>query len=187
LAHNIVGLRRLPHSLQGSGAYFKVLYCSSDASEVSPAGDDNVAGWITVFAWITTTAASPAYLANVVQGLVIFNYPTYEPQRWHATMIMWAFIFVPVIWNLWFRRLLNTLEMVGGICHVVFFITAVVTLAVLARRSSTEFVFNTLTHDLSGWTNPTVAWSIGLLTVAFPITGQSRTAIVFKMILLILK
>jgi hypothetical protein len=171
LAHNIVGLQPLPHSVRSSGVCFKVLYCSFDAPKVSPARADSVAGWITVFAWITTTAASPAYLANVVQGLVIFNYPTYEPQRWHATMIMWAFIFVPVIWNLWFRRLLNTLEMIGGICHVVFFITAVVTLAVLSRRSSTEFVFNTLTHDLSGWTNPTVAWSIGLLTVAFPITG----------------
>jgi amino acid transporter len=126
---------------------------------------------VTVFAWITATAASPAYLASVVQGLVIFNYDSYAPQRWHTTLIMWGFIVLPVVWNLWFRRLLNTLEMIGGICHVVFFIVSVITLAILARRSTPDFVFNTLTNDLSGWTNPTVAWSIGLLTVAFPITG----------------
>jgi hypothetical protein len=134
---------------------------------------------MTVFAWITATAASPAYLANIVQGMIIFNYDSYEPQRWHGTLLMWAFILVPVIWNLWFRRLLNTLEMIGGICHVIFFIVSVITLAVLARRSSADYVFKTLTHDLSGWTNPCVAWSIGLLTVAFPITGELIFAVVF--------
>ena len=124
-----------------------------------------------MFAWITCTAASPAFLANIVQGLAIFNYPEYTPQRWHGTLIMWGFILVPVLWNFYFRRMLNTLEMVGGVCHVVFFIVSVITLAVCARRSSSEFVWNTVTHDLSGWTNPTVAWGLGLLTVAFPVTG----------------
>lgn len=128
---------------------------------------------MSVFAWITATAASPAYLANVVQGLLIFNYESYEPQRWHGTLIMWAFVIVPVLCNFWFRKLLNTLEMIGGICHFVFLVISVITLAVLARRSTADFVFNTLTHDLSGWTNPAIAWSIGLLTVTFPITGES--------------
>jgi hypothetical protein len=32
-------------------------------------------------------------------------------------------------------------------------------------------VFNTLTHDISGWTNPGVAFGLGLLTMTFPITG----------------
>lgn len=61
--------------------------------------------------------------------------------------------------------------MIGGICHTVFFIISVITLGVCARRSTTDFVFNTLTHDMSGWTDPAVAWGIGLLTVTFPITS----------------
>ena len=130
-------------------------------------------GWVTVFAWIATTAASPAYLANIVQGLAIFNYAGYEPQRWHATLVMWGFILVPVVWNFYFRRMLNTLEMIGGVCHAVFFVVSVVVLLVLAERSSPEFVFDTLTNDLSGWTNPCVAWGIGLTTVAFPMTSKS--------------
>lgn len=124
-----------------------------------------------MFAWITCTAASPAYLANVVQGLVIFNYDTYVPERWHGTLLMWGFILIPVIWNFYFRKMLNTLEMIGGVCHTVFFIISIITLSVCARRSTTEFVFNTLTHDMSGWTDPAVAWGIGLLTVTFPITS----------------
>jgi len=86
---------------------------------------------------------------------------------------MWGFIVVPVVWNFWFRKLLNPLEMISGICHVIFFFVSIITLAVLSRRSTSEFVFDTLTHDLSGWTNPAVAWGIGLLTVTFPITSES--------------
>jgi amino acid transporter len=61
--------------------------------------------------------------------------------------------------------------MVGGICHVLFFIISIITLVCLAKRSTADFVFNTVTHDISGWTNPTVAFNIGLLTVVFPITS----------------
>ena len=129
-------------------------------------------GWVTVFAWITTTAASPAYLSNIVQGLVIFNYESYEPQRWHGTLIMWGFILMPVVWNFYFRKMLNTFEMIGGVCHAVFFLVSVITLLVLAQCSPANYVFGTLTHDLSGWTDPCIAWGIGLVTVAFPITSK---------------
>ncbi|KAG9229523.1 amino acid/polyamine transporter I [Amylocarpus encephaloides] len=128
-------------------------------------------GWITVWAWITATAASPAYLSNIVTGLAIFNYPEYEPQRWHGTLIMWGFVIIPVVWNFWFRRMLNTLEMIGGICHVIFFIVSVTTLAVLAERSSASFVFNTIWDEFSGWDNKGVAFSLGMVTVTFPITA----------------
>ena len=63
---------------------------------------------MTVFTWITCAAASPVYLANMVEG-------------WHATLIMWSFFVIPVIWSFYCRRLLSTLEMVSGICHVIFF------------------------------------------------------------------
>jgi hypothetical protein len=126
---------------------------------------------MTIFAWITVTAASPAYLSNIVLGLVIFNYPDYTPERWHGTLIMWAFVLLPVVWNFWFRRMLNTLEMIGGVCHVVFFIVTIITLVTLSTRSEAGFVFNTLTNDVSGWENPGVAFSLGLLTVTFPITS----------------
>ncbi|KAG4432887.1 hypothetical protein IFR05_011633 [Cadophora sp. M221] len=128
-------------------------------------------GWITVWAWITATAASPAYLSNIVTGLVIFNYPDYEPKRWHGTLLMWGFVLIPVIWNLWCRKMLNTLEMIGGVCHLLFFLVSIITLVVMAEHSSPGFVFNNLWHEFSGWSNPGVAFSIGIITVTFPITA----------------
>ena len=87
-------------------------------------------------------------------------------------MIMWAFILIPLVFNLYFRKLLNTFETIGGILHVVFFIVTIITLAALAQRSTTDFVFKTLVTDVSGWTNPAVSFGIGLLTVVFPVAGE---------------
>lgn len=84
---------------------------------------------------------------------------------------MWAFVAVPVLWNFWFRRMLNTLEMIGGFCHLLFFLVSVITLVAMSEHSTAGFVFNNLWHDQSGWENPGVAFNLGLLTVTFPITA----------------
>ncbi|PVH99996.1 amino acid transporter [Periconia macrospinosa] len=128
-------------------------------------------GWVTVFAWIFNVGASLSILANTVQGFIIFHNPNYEPKGWHSTLLMYAFIVVPVLANLVLRRTLNTLETIGGIFHVLFFITVITVLSVTAKRSTTAFVFQTLTHNVSGWNNPGVAWCLGLLTTVFPITS----------------
>ncbi|KAF2673819.1 amino acid transporter [Microthyrium microscopicum] len=130
-----------------------------------------IQGWLTVAAWIFTTAAGPASLANIVEALIIFNNDSYVPERWHVALLMWFFILVPFVLNLWLRKVLNALESLGGIIHVIFFIVNIIVLSVLARRSTTDFVFKTLTHDISGWTNPGVAFGLGLLTMTFPLGG----------------
>ena len=106
------------------------------------------------------------------QHLDNFNNPDYVPKRWHATLIMWAITIFPFMSNFWFRKLLRPLEALGAICHVVFFFASIITLAVLAEKSTVQYVFHTLTHDVSGWKNPAVAWGIGLLTVTYPLTGK---------------
>src|SRR5438034_2786678 len=63
---------------------------------------------MTVFTWITCATATPIYLANMVEG-------------WHITLIMWGFFVIFVVWKFYCRRLLSTLEMISGICHVIFF------------------------------------------------------------------
>ena len=78
---------------------------------------------------------------------------------------------VPLILNLYLRTIINYLETIGGILHVVFFIAIVATLCTLAKRSTPEFVFNTV-HTDAGWNNPGVAFSIGILATALPISGS---------------
>ncbi|KAH8898932.1 amino acid transporter [Thozetella sp. PMI_491] len=128
-------------------------------------------GWITVFAWMTTTAASLAYMAQGVQALAMLNYPEYIPQAWQATLLMWAFIVPPVVANLWFGYIINPLEWVGAIGHGVYWIASMITLGAMATKSSHSFVWGTLTHDVGGWEQPGIAFGIGLLPLAFPMTS----------------
>ena len=129
-------------------------------------------GWITVLGWICSTTSTTALVANIVTGLAIFNYPAYVPQRWHFTLLMWAATIVPFLINFWFQRVITALEAFGALCHVGVFSASIITLLLLAQRSTAEYVFQTLTNDISGWTNPAVAWGIGLLTVTYPLTGK---------------
>jgi len=105
-------------------------------------------------------------------GLVVFNNENYVPKAWHISLTMWALIAILFISNLWFRQLINMFELFGGLFHIIFFISSIITLVVLARRSLTGFVFNTLTTGQSGWNNPGVSWGIGLLTLTYALTGS---------------
>src|SRR5277367_1563898 len=63
---------------------------------------DTVVGWITVFARMVACAGPPAIIANMITSLAIFNYENYKPK---ATLLMWALIIVPFVFNLRFRKL----------------------------------------------------------------------------------
>ncbi|KAF2122219.1 amino acid/polyamine transporter I [Lophiotrema nucula] len=128
-------------------------------------------GWITVSAWCFACGGPPSILSNMISSMAIFNYPTYTPQRWHTSLIMIATIFVPFVFNLWFRKLLDGIELTGGIIHIILFIVFIVVLIVFGQRNSSDFVFHTLIDDISGWNNSGVSWGLGLLTLTFSVTG----------------
>jgi choline transport protein len=119
-----------------------------------------------------TAAGATASLANQMSALIIFNHPNYNSEQWHMAALMWGFILIPLVFNLFFRKLLNTFETVAAILHVVFFFATIVTLTVLAERSTNDFVFKTIVTGVSGWTNPGISFGIGLLTVVLPLAGE---------------
>lgn len=135
---------------------------------------DTSLGWLTVSAWIIGCASVPGVIANIIIGIAVFNHENYVPKSWHTALLMWAVLAVPFLFNLWFRQLLNMFELFGGILHIIFFITSIITLVVLASHSTVGFVFNTLTTGQSGWNNPGVCWGLGLLTLTYSISGMQR-------------
>ena len=106
---------------------------------------------------------------TILQGLIVLNDETYIYERWHGTLLAWAVLALPLFCNIFARRILPTLEIIGGIGHFVFFLAIVCTLCILSPRSSAEFVFTETTTGLSGWSSPGVQWCIGLLSAAFPL------------------
>jgi amino acid transporter len=109
-------------------------------------------------------------MSNTLEGLIIFNVPDFEPQPWHSTVFLIAFLVIPLILNLYLRSIINWLETIGGLLHVIFFVAIVATLCTLAKRSTPEFVFKTLYAE-AGWNNPGVAFSIGMLALTTSIGG----------------
>lgn len=128
-------------------------------------------GWLTVFAWICTVSQPAYFLATTIQGMVILNYENYVVERWHGTLIAWAVLAIPVTTNIFARKILPTIEIVGAVTHITFFIVFIIVLAVLAPRSPASFVFGTNVFGLSGWQNQTVQWCIGLISATFPLGG----------------
>lgn len=74
--------------------------------------------------------------------------------------------------NVYGIKILPVIQLVGGICHVVFFVALIVPLVLLSPRSTAEFVF---TEQLSngGWSDG-LSWCIGLLTVTYCFLGKSN-------------
>lgn len=63
------------------------------------------------------------------------------------------------------------IELIGGICHVVFYVMVLVTLVVLAPRSSASFVFTEFVNG-GQWASDGVSWCVGLLTVVYCFVGE---------------
>jgi choline transport protein len=107
----------------------------------------------------------------MITSLAIFNNEAYVPERWHTSLIMIAVMLIPFMCNLWFRKVLDSFEAVGGLLHIGLFIVFMVVLIVYGPRSDNDFVFKTLTSDVSGWNNSGVSWGLGLLSMTFSVTG----------------
>ena len=102
--------------------------------------------------------------------LIALNDATYIPEPYQGTLCAWAVLAVPLLANIFARRILAPLEVLGGLVHIGLFVVFIVVLVTLSPRSSAEFVFTETITNLSGYT-PGVSWCIGLLSGAFPLAG----------------
>ena len=137
----------------------------------SPAFWSLLQGWITVFAWIATMSQAPFLVGGLIQGIAAVNHPEYVPARWHTTLIAWAMLVLPVLGNVFARRMLVRLELIAGVLNIVFFFVIVIVLGAMATKSPASFVFGATFTGFSGWTLPGVQWCVGLLSAAFPLQG----------------
>ncbi|KAJ0159097.1 Choline transport protein [Colletotrichum tanaceti] len=127
-------------------------------------------GWVTWFAWVSALAGSAASEANIIIGLVSTNYPSYQFQPWHITMVIIAQLVACGLINMYAFRTIPWMELVAGVLHIVLWLIFVVVLLTLAPRASADFVFFERTVS-SGWTNSFVSWNIGMLVPAWGFIG----------------
>jgi choline transport protein len=101
----------------------------------------------------------------------VLAYPGYELERWRGTLLMWAVAIIPIIINIFARRVLGGIEVAAGIMHVVFLPVTIAVFVTLAPRNPNAFVWDTFVGGLSGWKDSGVVFSVGLLGVITPLSG----------------
>ena len=102
------------------------------------------------------------------------NDESYVSRRWHSTLLMWAYMVIPILCNIYARKTLKIIEIAGGVLFVCFFIITVVTLVTMAPRSTAEFVFTKSFFGRSGWESKGIQWCLGLLSITSVLTGELK-------------
>ena len=127
-------------------------------------------GWITWFGWVSLLAGVANTTAYMLQSLIVVNNPSYVPERWHLTLIIFALVIFQGLMNVYTFWIIPLIELMAGILHILMFIIFVAVLTSLSSRHKSEWVFfNRETQ--SGWNNSYVSWNLGLLTPTWGFVG----------------
>lgn len=117
------------------------------------------------------TASAPYLSAGMVQGLVVLTRETYQPQRWHVSLIYWAMVGLATVLNVWGSRLLSLVEAISLLIHLVGFVAILIAVWVCAPATNdAHFVFTTFINS-TGWSSDGLAWCLGMLSSCYVLTG----------------
>ena len=122
-----------------------------------------ITGWSAVLGWIANLSIGVWFVGTMIQGLLVLNYPSYEYERWHGTLILFAALLCCVIVNTLLGSIFPYIETLALALHIAGFFAIMITLVVLAPKGSPSFVFAQFT-DLAGWNSNGLAWFIGLIS-----------------------
>ena len=116
------------------------------------------AGWQIVLAWQADFAAVLYLCGILIQAMAVINYPGYVPQRYHATLILWAVIGASVLFNTTLARLLPWVEGSILICHILGFVVVLVPIIYFGPHASAKDVFDQFVS--SGGYSDGTAWLV---------------------------
>ncbi|KAM5466591.1 hypothetical protein MauCBS54593_005848 [Microsporum audouinii] len=125
-------------------------------------------GWLSVLGWQSASATGTYLGGTIIQGVVKLNYPEYTPEKWQATLMLYAVLILSLSVNVSLVKWLPGVEGVILIIHVVGFFAIMIPLVHLAPISSAKFVFTEFINT-SGYGSSGLSWLV----------GQSASAVLF--------
>ena len=129
------------------------------------------AGWMTNIAYQAFVSAVIYTNASLIQGLIILNYPDYDAQLWHATLIFYAITGWAIFANTVLGRILPRVESLLLILFVLGFFGVLIPLAYLAPHRTASEVFGQF-QNLGGWDTMTLSVFIGWFTSLSSFIGK---------------
>ena len=128
-------------------------------------------GWLTSIAWIAGLAIGSIFVGGIIQGLIILNHPSYEPQPYHVTLLSFAVIFVAMIVNTVFSSLLPIIQGFILIFHVLGFFGILITLVCMAPHGKASTVFTT-SLNAGNWPTQGISYCVGFIGNVATFVGQ---------------
>jgi amino acid transporter len=120
-------------------------------------------GWLTTLAWVATVATETLFAGTMIQGIVSLDYPEYEMQRWHGTLLTWCVIcgciFVNVVIPAWLPRF----EVFILVFHIAGFFAILITLLVMTPELGSNASVWLTSLNQGGWPTQGVSYCVGFL------------------------
>ncbi|MCJ1462540.1 hypothetical protein MMC07_001142 [Pseudocyphellaria aurata] len=136
----------------------------------APAHGSYLTGWISVIAWQAAMASGAFLAGTIIQGLLVLNYPSYEPQRWHGTLLFYAIATFGLFVNTYLVRLLPRIESSFLVIHILGFFGILIPLVYLAPHGTPKDVFATFNNG-GGWSSTGLSFFVGLTTSLYSFIG----------------
>ena len=121
-----------------------------------------IIGWLTSLAWIATVATETIFAGTIIQGLIILDYPDYEPKQWQGTLLAWLVVAVAIFINVVIPGLLPKFEIFILVFHIAGFIAILSVLWVYAPHGTASSVFATSLNE-GGWPTQGLSYCVGFL------------------------
>lgn len=120
---------------------------------------------------MATLATGTIFVGGIIQGLIILNHPSYEPQPYHVTLLSFAVIFVAVFINTVVSSLLPIIEGFILIFHVLGFFAILITLVYMAPHGKASVVFTT-SLNAGNWPTQGISYCVGFIGNVATFVGQ---------------
>ena len=132
-----------------------------------------LAGWLTVIAWQALVAGTAYVAGTLVQGLLILNYPNYDYQRWHGTLLFYAVLAFALFINTYLGRFLPQIESMMLLFHILGFFGILIPLIYLAPHQPAHEVFTTFLNT-GDWSTNGISFFVGLITAMDFFPGRHK-------------
>lgn len=132
-------------------------------------------GWMSVIGWQAITCTTLYLAATMIQGLLILNYPTYVPQRWHGTLIGYVILAFSVLINTYLATMLPKVESVILLVHIFGFFFVLIPLVYFGPHGNPSTVFKQLSNE-GHWPTQGLSFFIGLTTSMISFVGLDAAA-----------
>lgn len=107
------------------------------------------------------------------QGLIILDNDSYEPKKWHGTLLSWAVLAVAIFINTLVSGLLPMIEGIILVLHILGFVGIIVPLVCLSPHAYAASVFITVLNE-GGWPTQGLSYCVGFIGNVAILVGMRK-------------